>query len=171
EEALTRSRQRLALVLLQSPLAIIERDLNFNVVDWNPAAEQIFGYTRDEALGKSAVELLVPDELKARINQILSSLLIQNSLVHRINENVTKDGRCITCEWYTVPLIDTGGNKVGLASMAIDITERMVAERELQMAKVAAETASLAKSTFLANMSHELRTPLNAILGFAQVME
>ncbi|MBN8562416.1 MAG: PAS domain S-box protein [Leptolyngbya sp. UWPOB_LEPTO1] len=48
---------------------------------------------------------------------------------------------------------------------------RYKAEADLRIAKDAAETANLAKSTFLANMSHELRTPLNAILGFAQLME
>lgn len=171
EEALSKSRQRLALVLLQSPLAIIERDLNFIVLDWNPAAEQIFGYTREEAVGKSGVDLLVPDEVKDTVNNILGQLLTQNGVVRSINENVTKDGRRITCEWYNVPLVDAEGNKIGLASMAMDITDRIRAEREIQMAKEAAETANLAKSTFLANMSHELRTPLNAILGFAQVME
>ncbi|MEQ8813969.1 MAG: PAS-domain containing protein [Thalassobaculum sp.] len=58
----------------------------------------------------------------------------------------------------------------GFVTTYTDITELRRATRDLQTAKIAAETANLAKSTFLANMSHELRTPLNAVIGFADLM-
>src|SRR5437762_1696343 len=46
-------------------------------------------------------------------------------------ENVTKDGRSIVCEWYNTPLIDGAGNAMGVAFLALDITERMRAEARL----------------------------------------
>ena len=58
----------------------------------------------------------------------------------------------------------------GFVTTYTDITQLRQATRELQAAKVAAETANHAKSAFLANMSHELRTPLNAVIGFADLM-
>ena len=58
-----------------------------------------------------------------------------------------------------------------LLTVMIDITDRKLAEEELEKARIEAENANLAKSEFLSRMSHELRTPMNSILGFAQLME
>src|SRR5919199_1822964 len=53
--------QRLSLLVQQTPLAVIEWTPNFEVVDWNPAAEKIFGYSKSEVLGRRAIELIVPE--------------------------------------------------------------------------------------------------------------
>src|SRR3546814_12619639 len=59
----------------------------------------------------------------------------------------------------------------GFVTTYTDISALRNAALDLQRAKVAAETASHAKSAFLANMSHELRTPLNAVIGISDLME
>ena len=69
-----------------------------------------------------------------------------------------------------VPVFDETGAFVGYRGTARDVTAQVLAERRLREAKIAAESASVAKSQFLANMSHELRTPLNAIIGFSDML-
>lgn len=80
-----------------------------------------------------------------------------------------KSGRARTAE---IRVVETAwdGKPARLASLR-DITERKQAERAMQIAQQAAETANEMKSRFLANMSHELRTPLNSIIGFSEVIK
>jgi two-component system cell cycle sensor histidine kinase PleC len=75
--------------------------------------------------------------------------------------------------WISVsgkPVFDGGGKFLGYRGTGREITAAIQAEAKLREAKVAAESASAAKTAFLANMSHELRTPLNAIIGFAEAL-
>jgi PAS domain S-box-containing protein len=169
EEELRVSRQKLARHLEQTLLGVIEWDPEFRVREWNPAAEAIFGYSRDEAIGRHAAELILAEADRPQVDSVFQQLLRQEGGEFAANENVTKDGRTIVCEWVNTPLLDDHGTVIGIMSLARDVTELRESEH-LRVAVEAAEAASLAKSTFLANMSHEIRTPMNAILGFAQLM-
>ncbi len=128
----TNSKQRFALLFQQTSMVIIDWTLNFEVVDWNPAAERVFGYTRAEAIGQNGIDLLVPDSDKSQVHQVWESLVREKDVVHSINQNRTKTGRIITCEWHNTPLIDKDGTVIGLTSMGIDITERVETERALR---------------------------------------
>ncbi|HEY9611041.1 response regulator [Allocoleopsis sp.] len=171
EEELIQSQQRLSFHLEHTSLAVIEWNVNFEVVEWNPAAQAIFGYDRSEAVGRHAAGLLVPETAREHVNQVWQSLLSQQGGTRSTNENITKDGNIITCDWYNTVLLDDNGTVAGVTSLINDITERERAKAELQQAKEAAETANRAKSQFLANMSHELRTPLNAIMGYSEMLQ
>ena len=70
EEELSESKQKLSLHFEQTPLGVIEWDLNFKVTVWNKAAETIFGFTKEEAIGKHAIELIVPNQAKATVDQV-----------------------------------------------------------------------------------------------------
>ncbi|MEH2005888.1 PAS domain S-box protein [Nostoc sp.] len=131
EAELRASQQRLALVIEQTPLAIIEWNTNFQVETWNRAAERIFGYTTEEMLG-NPFEIIVPENARKHVNEIITALLTQRGGSFSVNENVTKDGRTMVCEWYNNPLVAPDGEVIGVASMVLEITERKRAEEEQQ---------------------------------------
>ncbi len=130
EEKLLASQQRISFLLQQTPIAVIELNLNLEIITWNPAAEAIFGYSEQEAKGRVATDLIVPKSYRQQASEIFDRGLSAKSSA--TIENLTKDGRIIICEWYNTELIDENGKAIGTASMAVDITERKQAETELQ---------------------------------------
>jgi len=141
EEALLLANQKLKLHFEQTPMAVIEWDLNFCVARWNPAAQAIFGFTTDEAIGQHA-SFIVPEQYRAHVKDIWRSLLKKSGGERSSNENLRKDGRLILCEWYNTPLIDERGAVVGVASVVMDITERRQAQQLLAWEKNALELIS-----------------------------
>ncbi len=131
EEALRRSEQGLSLHVRKTPLAVIEWDTEFLVRQWNQAAERIFGWPAEEAIGRHA-SFIVPDGCKGQVDKVWGALMANAGGDRSTNENITKDGRTISCEWYNTPLIDGAGQIIGVASLAQDITKRMRAESALR---------------------------------------
>lgn len=170
-ETMTESQQRMSLHVQRTPLGVIEWDKHFCVTEWNPAAETIFGFTKDEALGRHAYDLILSEDATKHVDQIWKNLLALKNGLRSTNENITKDGNTILCEWYNTPLVNDTGEAIGVASLVQDITLQKNTETALIEAKEAAEYASKAKSKFLSHMSHEFNTPLNAILGFSQLLQ
>ena len=108
----------------QTPLGVIEWDRGFRVIKWNPSAERIFGYSRNEAISKTAVELIVPDSVKDLVNRLWADLISTKGGNRSTNENVRKDGKIILCDWYNTPLVNDDGVVIGVSSLVDDITER-----------------------------------------------
>lgn len=132
ESALKIITERLVSHFNQVPFAVIEWDTDFRVVDWNPAAERIFGYSKDEALGNRAVDIILTSNVIEQTSKIWSNLLAVNGGNFSTNENRTKEGNVILCEWFNSPLIDENGSVIGIASVAEDVTEKKQFEQKLQ---------------------------------------
>lgn len=132
EEELVRSRQKSLLHTQRTPLAVIEWNTNFEVTEWNPAAEKIFGYRNEEALGRHA-EFIIHENAKKHVNEVWQNLLTQQGGMRSTNENITKDGNTKVCEWYNTPLVSESGEVLGVASLVQDITDKKLVEDEIKL--------------------------------------
>ncbi|MFH1702465.1 MAG: GAF domain-containing protein [Nitrospirota bacterium] len=133
DEALRKSEALLKLQIERMPIGLIVWDTEFRVRSWNPASEKIFGFTAEEALGKHPYDLIVPKEAKSHVDTVWSQLLEGDTTAHSINENITKDGRTIFCEWTNTPLKKADSTVTGVLSMFEDITELKRAEEESRL--------------------------------------
>jgi PAS domain S-box-containing protein len=169
EEALRRSqaeleqrKQYLESLLELSPTAIVTIDVDEDVTSWNPAAEQLFGYTREEAIGRNIDGLVARSDEVHREAVDVSRQLGNGESVRRTTRRTRKDGTLVDVDVRAVPIF-VGARQVGMYALYHDISDLLSARRE-------AEAATEAKSAFLATMSHEIRTPLNAVIGMTELL-
>ena len=124
--------RQLRLQIDRLPLAYIMVDTDGRVLEWNPAAEQMFGYTKEEALGRESLDLIVPPAARDHVQGVVRPVPAGDTHVTCINENWTRDGRIITCEWFNTLLSDANGQYAGRIGVAHDIGDRKRAKAALR---------------------------------------
>ena len=151
EDELRKSQQRLRLFIKDTPMAVIEWNREGEVIAWNPAAERMFQYTEEEAMGKHGQDLIIPNHSFESAREIWKALIGNKGGFHFIEQTVRKDGGVLICEWYNTPLISNNDKVIGAVSLIQDITLEFESER--------------LKREFVSIVSHELRTPVTSIKG------
>ena len=138
----------------------------------SPSCERVFGYTPEEHMKLTPMEMSHPDDLPA-VAAAIDDMVARRQ--KRLDKPLTyrarhKDGRWIWVEANPTLILDEQGEPLEFVDIIRDVTEKKLFEANLKAARAEAEAAASAKATFLANMSHELRTPLTSIIGFSHLM-
>ncbi len=148
---------RLAAVVESSDAAIITADLDGGILSWNAAAERLYGYSLEEVKGRS-VSILCPPERTGEMTDILSRLGAGECIEHTEIVRMRKDGQRIPVLGTYSPIRDGSGTVVSACSIAVDITERKLLERQLAQAQKMESIGQLA-----AGIAHEINTPIQYV--------
>jgi PAS domain S-box-containing protein len=151
------SGRKLALFAERSPIAVFEFDPEGRVLNMNPAAENLFGYSSQEVIGRPGTEALFPSAAQGDIAERWRSLLHTRAPLFGLRAaNTRRDGAEIVCEWNLTPLVNPENRVISVIVQGRDITQQLEAER--------------VKQEFTSTLSHELRTPLTSIIGSLQLI-
>lgn len=153
-------RSLLAAIVESSDDAIISKDLAGRVTSWNPAAEQMFGYTAAEMLGQTLL-CIIPPELHEQESSILTRLQAGEKIERFETVRRRKDGQKVEVSLTVSPIRDPVGRMTGIANLCHDISERKKMERQLIRSEKLAATGRMA-----ATVAHEINNPLESVLNF-----
>jgi PAS domain S-box-containing protein len=130
----TGSRRLLAALLDSSDDAIISMTLDGTIMVWSRGAEQVYGYTAQEAIGES-MALIVPLERCGELESILARIGRGERVAHREAERIRNDGSRRMTSVSMSPIVDAQGMVIGAAEIARDVTERHGWEQALRMSE------------------------------------
>src|SRR4029078_11057287 len=116
-------QRHLARIVDSSDDAIVSKDLNGTILSWNAAAERMFGYTPEEAVGNS-IRMIIPADRQSEEDYVLGEGRGGPAVRHFDTLRQRKDGSLIPISLTVSPLYDDHGNVIGASKIARDITER-----------------------------------------------
>ena len=159
--------RRLKAVVESSDDAIITKSLDSIITSWNRAAERMFGYTAEEAIGRS-IRMIIPDDRQSEEDTVLTRIRAGQSVDHFETIRLRKDGAPVTISLTVSPILDDHGKVVGASKIARDITERarlLAAAQEQaditrQLGEVGAAVASSLDQNAIVQQVTDLATSL-----------
>jgi PAS domain S-box-containing protein len=131
QRELRQQKEYFESLVLNSPVAIAIMDLDEKVVSWNPAAEKLFGYSQDKAVGQSIDDLVArTPEIQAEVLEVTRQTA-SDRRVNVVTRRSRKDGTLVDVELLAVP-VKVGAEQVGTYVMYHDISELKRAEEEVR---------------------------------------
>jgi PAS domain S-box-containing protein len=167
-EQLVQINQRLRTYLARAPLATVVWGEDQLVREWNPAAEQLLGYTAAEAIGRNVYELAATPEGLAVVDKIRARFAAGEEVTEGVVvENRRKDGTRLQCEWYFTVIGPSDLPMSGILACAIDVSPRIRNEQERRMLESNLRQAQKMQSlgTLAGGIAHDFNNILLAISG------
>jgi PAS domain S-box-containing protein len=150
------TRIALAAIVESSDDAIISKSLEGTIRSWNKGAERLYGYSAEEALGRS-ISMLIPPQRMDDFPAIMGKLKRGESIKYDETKRLTKDGKIIDVSLAISPLKDHAGNVIGASTIARDISERKQAEKILQTAQEQLQLVTDTMAVAVARCSRDMR--------------
>ena len=160
---------RLAAIVDSSIDAIFSKDLMGPITSWNPGAQALFGHTAQEAIGRTAADLLVPPEHIDEENRILARLADGAPVADLETRRRHKDGHLIDVWLAISPVLGRGGRVDALAVTVRDITERKAVEESVRATNARLEETVASRTAQLSQLNALLGGVLDAATGVAIV--
>jgi two-component system sensor histidine kinase/response regulator len=169
-EALARREHaHLDALFASAPVATAVVDAAGLVHDVNPFFELLFGYTKDELLGKRLNDFIVPPSEQGHANVLDETVRGGERVVAEVRR-CRKDGQIVQVRASAARVRNVDTDEQELFVLYEDVSDEVRARAALLEAKEGAERLAQLRSVFLANMSHEIRTPMNAVLGLTELL-
>jgi PAS domain S-box-containing protein len=166
ERELRENQSKLTHHVQNTPLGCISWDTNFLCTEWNKSAEDMFGYTAEEAIGQHACKLIVATELSGFVNDVFKSLLTKEGGTRSSNENITKNGHILKCDWYNTAIIDENNQVTGITSLIQDNTQRERQEEQLRRSQKMDTLGQLS-----AGIAHDFNNILGIVSGNLELLQ
>lgn len=150
------ANERLAAIVRDTDEAIFSKDLKGVVTSWNRGAEEMYGYTAKEAIGKNIKDLTIPKDKYKEVDEILAKIAKGERVVNLDTKRQRKDGTIFEANITFSPVRDEKGKIIAASISARDITKQKEIDRM--------------KTEFVSLASHQLRTPLTSIKWYLEMI-
>ena len=161
-----RTRSLLSAIVQSSNDAIVSEDLTGTITSWNNAAERLYGYTSEEALGKP-ITLLIPEHLRAQAASLLSTVAAGDRVSHHETVRQRKDGSLVQVSLSLSPILDEAGRVVGASKTARDLSAELQASAVLKKTEDQLRQAQKMEAVgrLAGGIAHDFNNALSVILG------